>query len=223
MFVPALLLRHRFLMGFQHKFWRTHLEILFLGFRGLYSVFDLLKVSFLFRQAVSFVSSLSFLERRRAMWVVPDYIYLKKGLKKFSALSYVVTHWVAGLLTNFKHVAFTHYHLSDFFYPLSFFSFSSNSFWVREAFKLQIPTVALSSSFDAVGSGVFYFIPANLRYFSTLFFFFRVFTGSILSSYNVSLNKLSFFGIVKKGFVYKKAYISFLNVRRSFFSYLRSY
>jgi len=61
MFVPALLLRHRFLMGFQHKFWRTHLEILFLGFRGLYSVFDLLKVSFLFRQAVSFVSSLSFL------------------------------------------------------------------------------------------------------------------------------------------------------------------
>jgi len=141
-------------------------------------------------------------------------------LKKFSALSYVVTHWVAGLLTNFKHVAFTHYHLSDFFYPLSFFSFSSNSFWVREAFKLQIPTVALSSSFDAVGSGVFYFIPANLRYFSTLFFFFRVFTGSILSSYNVSLNKLSSLALLKR-VSFTKRHIFLLNVRRSFFSYLR--
>jgi len=130
----------------------------------------------------------------------------------------VVTHWIAGFLTNFKNVARRHYFLVDFFYPLAFFSFSSNSFWVREAFKVKVPTIALSSSFSLVGSGVLYFIPANLRYYSTLFFFFRVFSGSLLSvtffSTRFLQNKKPFLQIKKRLFLVRL---------RKLFSYFRWY
>jgi hypothetical protein len=192
------------------------LEILFLGFRGFFSVFDLLKVSFLFRQALNFVSSLSFLERRRALWVFPDYFFFKKYTKQINVLNYVVTHWVAGFLTNFKHVASRHFCLRDFFYPLAFFSFSSNSFWVREAFKVKVPTVALSSSFSLVGSGVLYFIPANLRYYSTLFFFFRVFSASLFSVATIFSRVL----FLKKPFLFRRLKLV-IRKKGKLFSYLR--
>jgi hypothetical protein len=99
MLLPKFLLKNKFLLGWFHKVWRTPLEILFLGFSGLFSVFDLVKVSFLFRAtfklrfvALFFVSDVGLFG-----WFLsfPQLRALAKNFGKrnnFKNFSYVVTH-----------------------------------------------------------------------------------------------------------------------------------
>jgi ribosomal protein S2 len=179
-------------MGKFHYLWCLQLSPVLVGSRGGYSVFDLLKVSFLFRRALSFINNLSLLQSLRSLWMFPgwdeentagiDYFFLKS--------TFMVCYWFPGFISNSRLIQ-CHYQLKNFFLPSVFFSLDAASLWTNEAFNLHIPVISMVNSWQSASPiGIFYPIPGNSSSFMPFYVFFSTFLRSLAYNLKDKLNKV---------------------------------